>query len=65
VARAVEWLHGAAMKVAMLPPHIIPGAMDKNPNVIIPEDGVPLQKQHYFVVVGHKSTNGAHAHSGA
>lgn len=63
VARAVEWLHGAAMKVAMLPPHIIPGAMDKNPNVIVPEDGVPLPKQHYFVAVGHKSTNGAHAPS--
>jgi hypothetical protein len=53
-ARAVEWFHGAAMKLAMLPPALIPGAMDKNPNVILPETEVPLEKQHYFVAVGQR-----------
>jgi len=53
-ARAVEWFHNAAMKLAMLPPAIIPGAMDKNPNVILPETEVPLEKQHYFVAVGQR-----------
>ncbi|MGH9929889.1 MAG: class I SAM-dependent methyltransferase [Pyrinomonadaceae bacterium] len=55
VARAVEWLHGTAMKIAMLPPNLIPGAMDKNPNAIVPETEVPPKKQHYFVAVGQKT----------
>lgn len=51
-ARVVEWLHNSAMKIAMLPPNIIPGAMDKNPNLILPESELPPKKQFYFLAVG-------------
>lgn len=54
VARLVEWLHGTAMKVVMLPPRFIPGAMDKNPHVIVPEAEVPDGNRHYFIAVGRK-----------
>ena len=54
VARLVEWLHGTAMKIVMLPPRFIPGAMAKNPNVIVPEAEVPDEKRHYFIAVGRK-----------
>ena len=54
VARLIEWLHGATMKIVMLPPRFIPGAMDKNPNVIVPENDVPAEKRHYFIAVGRK-----------
>jgi SAM-dependent methyltransferase len=53
-AKLVELLHATAMKVAMLPPRIIPGAMAKNPNVIVPEKDVPDDKKHYFVAVARK-----------
>jgi ubiquinone/menaquinone biosynthesis C-methylase UbiE len=65
VARVVEWLHGKAMQVAMLPPRLIPGAMDKNPNQIVPEKDIPPNKQHYFVAVGRKASNGSRAYSRA
>jgi hypothetical protein len=42
------------MKIVMLPPRFIPGAMDKNPNVIVPEAEVPNEKRHYFIAVGRK-----------
>jgi SAM-dependent methyltransferase len=54
VARLVEWLHGTTMKIVMLPPRLIPGAMAKNPNVIVPEAEVPDEKRHYFIAVGRK-----------
>lgn len=54
-ARVVEWLHNSAMKIAMLPPKIIPGAMDKNPNLILPESELPPRKQYYFLAVGRKA----------
>jgi SAM-dependent methyltransferase len=54
VARLVEWLHGTAMKIVMLPPRFIPGAMDKNPHVIVPEAEVPDTSRHYFIAVGRK-----------
>lgn len=53
-AQVVEWLHGFAMKIVMLPPRLIPGAMDKNPNIILPEDNVSVEKRYYFVAVGRK-----------
>jgi SAM-dependent methyltransferase len=65
MARLVERLHGTVMKVAMLPPHLIPGAMDKNPNVIVPETEVPASKQHYFVAVGRKALAGAQVYATA
>lgn len=54
VARLIEWLHGTTMKLVMLPSRFIPGAMDKNPNVIFPEVEVPDEKRHYFVVIAQK-----------
>jgi SAM-dependent methyltransferase len=52
IARFVEWLHGAMMKVVMLPPHIIPGALDNDPNLIVPEEELAPEKRYYFVAVG-------------
>lgn len=54
VAKLVEWLHGTTMKIVMLPPRFIPGAMDKNPNIIAPEADIPDAKRHYFIAVGRK-----------
>lgn len=53
VARLVERLHGALMKIVMLPPHLIPGALDNDPNRIALEHTVPDEKQYYFVAVGY------------
>ena len=53
-ARLVEWSHNAFMKAIMLPPHLIPGAMDKDPNLIVPAHELPLERQYYFLAVGHK-----------
>lgn len=55
LARLVEWLHGAMMKIVMLPPRLIPGAMSNNPNVILREEEVPKKKQYYFMGVGRKT----------
>jgi SAM-dependent methyltransferase len=55
VARLVEWLHVALMKSAMLPARLIPGAMDKNPNIIVPEEELPKEKQYFFVAAGRKN----------
>lgn len=54
-ARLVEWLHNSAIKVAMLPSRLIPGAMDNNPNVILPESELPPNRQYYFLAVGRKA----------
>lgn len=51
LARFTEGMHGIMMQVATLPPRLIPGAMDKNPNVILPETNVVPDKQYYFVAV--------------
>lgn len=54
-ARLVEFLHNTTIKLAMIPPSIIPGAMSKNPNKILPEAEVAPEQQHYFVAVATKS----------
>jgi hypothetical protein len=43
------------MKIVMLPSSLIPGALDKNPNIIVPEKDLPNEKHYFFVAVGRKA----------